>query len=83
MIFFIEHYLYRNHLKDTVIKDTVVSGGIRDSALCPLSKDKVNTVRTRTIRYKKTHKHNNGGLIVTDKFRLQTISIKSGSGGWI
>ena len=41
-----------------------------------------NTELTLTVRYKKTHKHN-GGLIATDKFRLQNISIKSGSGGWI
>lgn len=37
---------------------------------------------TLTIRYKKTHKHN-GGLIITDKFSVQDISTKSGSGGWI
>ncbi len=47
-----------------------------------LSISRVDTAITLTNRYKKTHKHN-GGLIVTDEFIVQYISIKYGSGGWI
>ena len=47
-----------------------------------LSISRIDIAMTQTARYKKTHKHN-GGLIVTDKFSVQNISIKSGSGGWI
>ena len=47
-----------------------------------LSISRIDIAITQTARYKKTHKHN-GGLIVTDKFSVQNISIKSGSGGWI
>ena len=47
-----------------------------------LSINRIDIAITPTLRYKKTHKHN-GGLIGTDKFSVQNISIKSGSGGWI
>jgi hypothetical protein len=47
-----------------------------------LSIGRIDTAITLTIRYKKTHKHN-GGLIVTDRFSIQNISIENGSGGWI